>query len=446
MLCGVCSTFNCFATTEIISEKLPEIYIKAINPGYTVDSVSNVGEMIEIGKNSDQPFSLAGAAVGYTNSSGNFSILYEFPENSWITGETILLRLASSPDSELAAVNYTKTLAMKGGLSLVRGEETIDEVCWTGKEGCEKDFKSTNPTTLVRNLETGEFEHQEDYVPVYDEKSYYVEVTEEVPEVKPPSQCKGLEFSEILSYYEESHSEQFIELHNYNAEQILMDGCKIRYKNKSYTLSGIVKADEYFAYYPSFSLTKNPTNSNLLEIIDTDGEVIDSLSYPNGQRKGTTYALIGYGGSGEEIWRVTYALTPNLPNIYQEFKTCEEGKVINEETGNCVKVTEVKTTICKEGQYLNVLTGRCKNISTKASTTKVCKEGYYYNEETKRCRKIQENNGADYSLEPETYEEKSSFVALYAVLFVIGIGMIYVVYEFRLEIAKLFYKVFRRSR
>ena len=425
---------------------LPELYIKAINPGYTVDGVSNVGEMIEIGRNSDKPYLLAGATVGYTNSSGNFSILYEFPENSWITGETILLRLASSPESELAAVNYTKTLAMKGGLSLLRGEEVIDEVCWTGKEGCAKDFKSTNPTTLVRNTETGEFEHQEKYVPIYDEKSYFVEEVETAEETKPARQCEGLEFSELLSYYEESRVEQFIELHNSNSEQILMNGCKIRYKNKLYTLEGIIKADEYYAYYPSFSLTKNPTNSNLLEIVDADETIADSLNYPNGQRKGTSYAFIGYSGNGEEIWRVTYALTPNAPNIYQEFKTCEEGKVINEETGNCVKVTEVKTKICKEGQYLNVLTGRCKNISTKAKTTKVCKEGYYLNEETNRCRKIQENTGADYSLKPESYEEKSSFIALYAVLGVMGIGILYLVYEFRVEIAKLFGKVFRRSR
>ena len=81
-----------------INDNIPEIYIKAINPGYSIDGKTNVGEMIEIArKNSDTPISLAGATVGYTNSSGNYSILFEFPENSWITGETILLSYASSP-------------------------------------------------------------------------------------------------------------------------------------------------------------------------------------------------------------------------------------------------------------------------------------------------------------------------------------------------------------
>ena len=77
---------------------------------------------------------------------------------------------------------------------------------------------------------------------------------------------------------------------------------------------------------------------------------------------------------------------------------------------------------------------------------KVCKEGYYLNEETGRCKKIVENKGAQYDLEPENYEEKSSFVALYAVIGVIGVGVVYLIYEFRREIIKFFGKVFRRFR
>ena len=121
VILGVLNFANCTKAVEI-NEEIPEIYIKAINPGYTVDGKGNVGEMIEIGrKNSDAPVSLAGLAVGYTNSSGNYSTLVEFPEHSIMAGETLLLRLASSLDSELAAVNYTKTLAFKGGIDLKIG-------------------------------------------------------------------------------------------------------------------------------------------------------------------------------------------------------------------------------------------------------------------------------------------------------------------------------------
>ena len=442
LIWGVCLLINNASAMEI-SEEIPEIYIRAINPGYIVDGVNNVGEMIEIArKKSDTPFSLAGATVGYTNSSGNDSILFEFPENSWMTGESILLRLASSPERELAAENYIKTLAFKGGIKLNLNNEVIDEVCWTGKGECATEFKSANPTTLVRNLETGEFAHETEYQPIYKKEAYRVERSEDA-ENEVMSQCKGLEFSEILSFYETSKMEQFIEFYNSSSEQILLDGCKIRYKNKLYDLSGIVKAEGYLIYLPKeFSLTKNPTSINMLELVDVNGVVVDKMEYPNGQRKGTAYAMIGYGEDGRKIWRITYAPTPGEPNNYQEFKSCEPGKVINQTTGNCVKVTVATEKICPEGQYLNLLTGRCNKIKTVVEKT--CKEGYYLNESTGRCRKIVENKGAEYNLDTGEHEEKSSFVALYAVFGVVIIGLIYIVYEFRREILKLWRKVYRR--
>ena len=431
-----------------IEDVLPEVFIKAVNPGYTIDGISNVGEMIEIGrKDSDALASLAGLTVGYTNSSGKYAVLAEFPENSFMVGETILLRLASSPEHELANLNYSKTLAFKAGpLVLMRGEKVIDSVCWTGKDECYKEFKSAEPTVLVRDLVNGEFQHAKvgEYETVFNEDNYRVDTMAEDDGLGKAPQCKGLIFSELLSYYEETQKEQFVEFYNSTAEQILLDGCQVRYKNKVYPLSGIVKPEEYkVRYLIDFSVTKNPTNVGILELVDVNDEVIDKLEYPNGQRKGTTWALIGYDASGGEIWRMTYAPTPGEANNYQEFRTCEEGKVINEATGNCVKVVEVVEKTCPAGQYLNPLTNRCKTIEV-AKSEVVCKEGYYLNEETGRCRKIIENNGADYSLVTEVYEEKSSFVALYAVLGVIGLGLIYVIWQFKSEIRRLFGKVFRR--
>ena len=402
--------------------------------------------MIEIGRSSDEMISLAGLTVGYTNSSGNYAVLAEFPENSYLVGESILLRLASSPGHELAAMNYSKTLAFKAGpLVLMRGEEILDSICWTGGDGCVAVFKSASPTTLVRNLETGEFEHVSLYEPQYDAESFKVESEGEgMGEISLP-QCKGLIFSELLSYYEESQSEQFIEFYNAGAEQILLDGCSVRYKGKMYPLTGIVKPEQYYVrYLADFKLTKNPNNANLLELVDVNGEVVDKMGYLNGQRKGTAWALIGYDEKGGAIWRTTYAPTPGEPNNYQEYRSCEAGKVINETTGNCVKVTVVEEKTCPAGQYLNPLTGRCRKIE--AAKTTSCKEGYVLNEETGRCRKIKENNGADYSLVEETYEEKTSFVALNLVIAVIIVGALVVVFEFRKEILRLLGRVFRRFR
>lgn len=439
-----------YVSTQIDDEtsELPRIFIKAVNPGYTVDGVNNVGEAIEIGRyGSDEMVSLAGLTVSYTNSSGNEIVLAEFPENSYMVGETILLRLASSPEHELANVNYSKTLAFKAGpLILKRGEEIIDVVCWTGKEGCAREFKSAEPTVLVRNMESGEFRHVlvSEYEMKYEAEAYRVEAAEEgYGEISLP-QCKELMFSELLSYYEETQKEQFVEFYNTGAEQILLDGCQVKYKNKMYPLTGVVKPEGYYVrYLTDFSVTKNPANMGVLELIDANGEVLDRLEYPNGQRKGTAWTFVGYDAGGGEIWRMTYAPTPGEANNYQEFRTCEAGKVINEVTGNCVKVTEVAERICPEGQYLNPLTNRCRKIEV-ASGEVACKEGYYLNEETGRCRKIVENKGADYSLVTEVYEEKSSFVALYAVLGVVGLGIIYVIWQFRSEIRRLVGRVCRR--
>lgn len=467
------------ALAEEETTSLPELYFKAVNPGYTIDGISNVGEIIEIarGGSSDEMILLAGVTIRYTNTSGNEVVLAEFPENGYLAGETLLLRLASSPGSELANLVYKKTLAMNAKLELWRGEEVLDTVCWTGKDECLAAFNKNAPTTLVRNVETGEFEHLELYEPSYSEENYVLkdeekpdedektpegdgEITgvedgsaDEKLEEKPDegygevkSQCKGLQFSEILSYYAETQTEQFVEFYNAGAEQVLLDGCQLRYKNKLYPLSGIVKAEGYTVRVAEdFKLTKNPTNTNTLEIVDTDGTVVDKLEYPNGQRKGVAWAMIGYDEKGEELWHTTYAVTPGEPNIYQEYKTCEEGKVINEETGNCVKVTEVVEKTCAAGQYLNPLTGRCKKIEVEEE--KICKEGYYFYEPTGRCRKVVENDGAEYDLgseETEGREKESSFVAIYAVLFVVGLGVIYIIYEYRKEIARIFKRLMGR--
>ena len=415
---------------------MPELYFKSINPGYVIDGINNVGEMFEIarGGGSDELISLASVTVRYTNTSGKETVLVEFPENSYLAGETLLLRLASSPESGLANFTYKKTLAMSAKLTIMRGEEILDTVCWTGKDGCMSAFLKDAPTTLIRNLSTGKFDHVNLYEPNYNEKNFKEESDEEFGELK--SQCKNLQFSEILSYYAETQSEQFVELYNAGSEQILLDGCALRYKNKLYPLSGIVKPEGYYVRLAEdFKLTKNPTNFGTLEIIDTDETVVDKLDYPNGQRKGVPYAMIGYDEKGNEVWHTTYAMTPGEPNIYQEFKTCETGKVINEETGNCVKVTEITEKTCEVGQYLNPLTGRCKKIEVPEE--KVCKEGYYFYEPTGRCRKIIENDGAEYNLNDKNkYEEKSSFVAVYAVIGVVGFGLIYIFYEYRKEILR----------
>ncbi len=416
------------------------LFIKAINPGYTVDEKSNIGEFVELArKNTDTPLLLTGYILGYTNSSGNFSILLEFLEDSWMTGENIILHYSGSSDG-LAHLTYLKTLAMKAGpLTLMKDGEIIDSVCWTSKNECLSEFKPTNSTTIVRDLDTLEFSHQSEYIPIYNPDNYRVNQSEDETVI---SQCQSLEFSEILSYYESYQSEQFIEIYNPTADQILLDGCMLRYKNKTYILSGIIQPDDYYVrYLNDFVLTKNPATKNTLEIIDTTGEVVDVIDYPNGQKKATSFAKIGYDANGQELWKITYSPTPGEANDYQEYQTCPVGKVINTQTGNCVKTVETTETVCPEGKYLNPETGRCKAYEIEKE--KACADGYELNPETNRCRKIKNNDGADYELITKEYQTKSDFVALYALIIVVAVGIIYVLFQFRHEIKRIFQKLFR---
>ena len=62
--------------------------------------------------------------------------------------------------------------------------------------------------------------------------------------------CLGLEITEIFSYYEESPSEQFIEMQNTSGAEINMLGCGLRYKNKIYYLPEYaLMPSDYYAHY-----------------------------------------------------------------------------------------------------------------------------------------------------------------------------------------------------
>lgn len=452
-----------------------DLIIKAVNPGYTVDGTQNVGEFIELQKTTDTPLSLANYSLRYTTSSGKSTTLLNFSEGNSLVGEFLLARLARSPESDKSDLTYMTTLAMGAGtVEILYKDDIVDSVCWASKSDiCTDPFKSSGPTTLVRNLETGVFEHLSDYLPYYNPDSPGLIITapelpvipdepdlptdpsdgsSDIPNPEPLSAyCYGLEFSEILSYYTNDKSEQFIELYNPTDRDIDLSSCTLRYKNKSYALSGIIKSNTYFAIYPaklptSFSLTKNPSSSNTIDLIDADNSIVDILVYSHGQKTSMSYAKF-YDSTGAEIWELTYSATPGLENNYQEFRTCPEGKVINPDTGNCVKVSSTTTTLaeCPEGKYRNPLTGRCKNIESSSTELKPCAEGYERNPTTNRCRKIiAENNGAGYALIPTTSSSKSTFIALGAVILIVSLGLIYILLQFRREIARTIRKVKQR--
>lgn len=436
-------------------EILPNVVILSYNPGF---SEPYVGEFVELKKLPDNFISLADLTIIYETSSGSEYNVLEFSEEHEMVGESLLLRLASSDEvknaddpATVADATYTRNMSQSGGrIKLKYKDEEIDSLCWGLKEtGCYAAFKTGKgvaPTTLVREInedEIGDFEFVENYTPSYDPEKPGLKVLT-VPEEVVEPQCRTLEFTELLTYYETTASEQFVEIYNDSDESVKLNGCFMGYKNKNYPLSGSLGARKFLAIYPlmewGLTLTKNPTSVNRLSIIDADGEIVDNLSYYGGQKKGVSLAKIALG-DGTVNWVQTYNVTAGAENVYQQFKTCPVGKVINLETGNCVTETTLVTTLaaCPEGKYRNPLTGRCKSYATTASATlKPCAEGYERNPETNRCRKIVENTGAEYPVVTEVFEEKKELVSVYAIVTVIVAGLLYIAFQYKDELRAKF--------
>ena len=349
-----------------------------------------------------------------------------------------------------------------GMLQLYQGAELIDEVCW-GKLTCSRQlakFATSAEDNNSYHLVDSEFIAEKYYPAIADV------IVDAQPIVETPT-CAGIVFSEVFSYYINDSSEQFIELYNPTTEDILLDSCTLRYKNKDYPLSSNLRAGMFYVYQNSnLVLTKDPASKNTLELVDASGDILATLEYPHGQKKGTSYALHDIG-TVDEAWRQTYLVTPGLANIYQEFQTCPEGKIINEATGNCINESAEETTptcpagkylnpetnrcknlptttvtACKDGYYRNPVTGRCKKIATTTSTEPTpCQEGYERNPETNRCRKIRENTGADYAPIVEdttTYDNPRIFVATGALICALLAVAGYLIYQFRAELKTFF--------
>ena len=417
---------------------------------------------------------------------GNQDLLYD--TSLAMNGSLALVKVGAGFDTETA--DLSQPVANFG--------EVISSLCWLGGDGCLPYFsttvKSRAYTTLLLDDETGEYHHTNDYAPLFDPASpglylppgYLADGSfsdcaasgssscdsdsadsstssssslsssanaatgDFDPDASPV--CSGLRFSEILTYYIDDASEQFIELYNSGSSPAQLSRCKLRYKKKLYTLStepAILSPSSYFVYRPIVKLTKNPTTENLFEILDVNGTVVDTLSLPHGQKSGTSYALMGANADGSDNWQITYNPTPGEPNVYQEFRTCPAGKIINEATGNCVNASTLSSAAkdCGPGKYRNPATGRCKSLSSSSSEQAPCKEGYERNPETNRCRKIRDNNGTDYPVVPLTdTEDTTSFVALWAIAAIAGLGAIYVVFQFRKEIIYFFRKLFTKLK
>lgn len=463
-----------------------DLVISAINAGYTEGEAKQNYDFMELYNVTGEPLLLDGWRVEYVNSVGNVAGTIDFAGGMVLNAEYLVLGFADAPQyaemDELYAYDFGSSAGLAstaGALRLYNGENLADEVCWGGAV-CVQNFikfgtKVEDNMTLKRCIVDGLVEACKDER-WFEPAKYYPEINvealqlAEVEEVLP--QCMGLIFSEIYSYFELDYAEQFMEIYNPTDEAIILDGCAIEYKNKSYGLIGEVLPEEYLVFKnPELKLTKNPSSSNEIFLVDTDGSMAAQMVYYYGQKKGTSVAWFG-----EEGWKQTYDVTAGMENVWQEFRSCMVGKVINPQTGNCINFDEDEEPLpcpvgkfrnpetgrcrsyesidnilqpCDDGYYRSAETNRCRKVEAVTTAVKPCADGYERNLETNRCRKIRENNGADYAVSGGTVAVASSWVGYGALVAVVAIGVGYVGWQFREEIKRGMMvsvrKVFRRK-
>ena len=421
---------SAFAAADDSSELLR---FSAVNAGYKDGASAQNFDFIELYRpQTEEPHALANYRIVYTNSSGNFAGEFTFNEYAFLAEEYLVLGYKGSPQYQDSPETYLYNFSSSGlastagKLELYYFDELIDELCW-GKITCAQQFpkfatsEGANSSILL----------------LAEDENYYAEINPEaIMEIKPetpsPPSCAGVQITEIYSYYQEDSSEQFIELHNPTAADILLDYCRLNYKKRYFALDGTLPPGQYLAFQDDdLLLTKNPTKDIVISILDADDNLVTSASYGKKQKRGVSYAWFNDG------WRQSYAITPGAVNIFQEFQSCEEGKIINPATGNCIKAPVVSISECKEGYYRNPATGRCKKNPTMTELTP-CKDGYERNPETNRCRKIVTTTGQEYAIEQsaesESHQNSQTFIAITAIVATAIGATIYVIIQFRHEL------------
>ncbi len=386
-----------------------------------------------------------------------------------MTADSLVLQFSKSPqaadltDEYLYGFSSSGLASTAGRLVLSVEDEVIDEICW-GKNTCE------NFHPKFATAEEDNFSLVRDEEGVFVAEQYYPESTPQALTPLNPDPVYPLCENVIITEYRSYTDAPFIEIYNTSDAPQDISGCQILYKNDAYRLSGIISPGAYYASY-DIKLSKNPTSEPLIQLVDDQNNILDSVAQSDGQRKETSMALLP--ATDSMAWKRTYAPTPGAENIEQLFQTCPEGKVINVLTGNCVKEETTSTTICPEGKYLNILTGRCKTIETKKTTTckdgyylnpltgrckkkttetelKPCAEGYERNPETNRCRKIAKNSGEEYPVAPvsdqDNYQNPKIFAATVAIIGLLVLGVACICFQFRKEIKKRIMRVWQRRK
>ena len=481
--------------TEETGHEATTLRFSAVNPGYTdATKVAQNYDFIELTKNSNEALGLEDYWIEYTNSTGKVMEPFTFPEGAVLETASVVLGFDKSPQYKTANSLYLYNFGSSAGLASTSGrlrlylaDKVVDEVCW-GKTSCEEkwdkfasseedNFSMQRKMVAEEGCDISNDACKE--VVLWQAEKYYPEIDElaivivQSGEPSPMPQCMGVTFTEIYSYFENDYTEQFVELFNSGDEIVNLSGCKIVYKNQTFELSGELYPEHYLAYRNlDLKLTKNPSSQNTISLVDVDGSIVSELTYYKGQKKGASYALVETQAGAMASWQISYHVTPGLENVFQEFRSCPAGKIINPATGNCINISEDEPLPeCPPGKYRNPLTNRCKSYDTISNILAPCPDGYYRNPETNRCkkavseedalkpcpdgyernpetnrcRKIRVNDGADYAVKPMIENNEKAFIAYGVLMALVLLGLAYIIFQFRHEIKNGISKIFKRK-
>ena len=177
-----------------------------------------------------------------------------------------------------------------GRLKLMQGDTIIDEICW-GKLTCDNAmtkvrYRQRENKTAIRCRGLEPFIYEQ-YYPEIDSAAHLY------PRARAENKmCHALAYRlrKYIRITKKIPHEQFIELYNDSDLRFHLDACTLRYKNRNYPLLGVI-APKSYSLLQDILLTKDPSSSLTIELLDANGQVF-AAEYFHGQKKSTSYALL----------------------------------------------------------------------------------------------------------------------------------------------------------
>lgn len=204
--------------------------------------------------------------------------------------------------------------------------------------------------------------------------------------------------------------------------------------------------------YVSFSNSAIPftllNTTSRVALALNDGTIVSEVPVYVSPKADESWALIG------DNWAYTNRPTPNLTNVPMSkvevfapknsstLKPCADNQYRSLETNRCRLVVpqSTKPKPCNSDQERNPDTGRCRLVAVSA-TPAPCKEGQARNSETNRCRTVVKMATADYGVLGAETKTNGNWYVLAAIVGLLLAALGYAVWEWRIELGKLFGKI-----